>query len=240
MQNSELYSSSLHKNLITFVGFKEYLVLNFIKDNLRYLPDKIYLFTSSKRSLSNEAAENEKIIEKVKEIANRNHFVVIEKRQQEIWNIRLYYSQLSDLPKVPYIVNLSAGPAVFSAAAMLWALERNVDISYSIEHYESNVLTSIIFKNINMKSISNLIYNTNNVDRYIIDAIKAGRNDSNSIMEYLKSKFNYNMGIRAIQLHIRKLKELNIIITTEGKTYKIDFSDNLKDFGYYAPDYYKP
>ncbi len=239
MQNSELYSSSLHKDLITFVGFKEYLVLNFIRDNLRYLPENIYLFTSSKRLLSNEKTENEKIIEKVKEIANKNHFNVIENRQYEIWDIKLYYSQLSDLPKVPYVINLSAGPAVFSAAAMLWALERNVDISYSIEHYESNVLTSVVFKNINMKSISNLIYAANNVDRYIIDAIKAGRNDSSSIMEYLKSKFGYEAGIRTIQLHIKKLEELNIITTTKSKTYKIDFSDNLKDFGYYTPNYYK-
>lgn len=239
MQNDERNSSLSRKDLITFVGFKSHLVLRFVEDNLRFSPNNIYIFTSKKQLNNGEISDSEKILENLTEISKNKKFKIIQYREHDLWDIKLYFKKLSELPKVPFVINISAGPAVFAAAGMLWALERNNDISFSVEHYENNILLSTIFKNINLKSISNVIYATDNIDRYIIEAIKAGRNDSNSIMKYLKDSFQYSLGLRTIQQHIKKMEGLKIIRISGSKSYHIDFSGDLNDLGYQASNFYK-
>ena len=139
MQEDEKISSLKHGvNLVTFIGYREYLVLNFIRDNIKVNPSIIYIFSSKLPMLISEQqnAQNEIILKNLKEYVKMNNkdVQIIENRTDNLWNIKCYYRTLKRLPtNSHYIINISSGPGVYSSAAMLWALETENQISFSVE-----------------------------------------------------------------------------------------------------------
>ncbi|MFG1391132.1 hypothetical protein [Acidiplasma aeolicum] len=238
-QKDEINSSLKDVDFITFVGFKKHLVLRFIEDNLQnYIPDNIYIFTSNTNEpIDDYSRKKEEIIQELENIANKREINIKKYLQDELWNIKYYYKMLNSMPRKKYIINISAGPSVFAAAGMLWALQNNNYVSYSVEHYEHRQLISCVFRNINMRSISNLTFNTNNLDRFIIDALKNGMNNTNEIRQFLLKYYKYQTGLRNIQQHIKKLEELGIIRLSGNKIWEINFSDDLGELGYIVPDF---
>ena len=244
MQKNEYLSSPNRTDLITFVGFKEYLVINFIKDNLTYNPLNIYIFTSKQDKILNSNKEkllNETILDRLKIMVHeRNEGIKIKEfRTGNLWDIKYYYQNLTKLPKANYIINVSSGPGVYSAASMIWALETDNKISYSIENWHNRELQSAIFRNLNMRPFEIFNFKLDNLDKYIVKALEAGRTNTDQIRKYLKTNLNYEVSLRNIQVHLKKLSESGIIELAGTKTYSISFSDDFRKLGYSVPDYFK-
>ncbi|KJE50058.1 MULTISPECIES: hypothetical protein [Acidiplasma] len=242
VQNDEINSSLKNIDFITFVGFKRHLVLRFLEDNLKnYFPNNIYVFTSNMdEPLDENFRTKQEILLELEKLADRRQINIKKYFQNDLWNIKYYYKTLNSLPnKTRYIINISAGPSVFAAAGMLWALQHNYYVSYSVEHYEHRQLISCVFRNINMRSVSNLTFNTNNVDKFIIEALKNGMNNTNGIRLFLLKNYNYQTGLRNIQEHIKKLEELGLIRLSGNKGWEINFSDDLEALGYTVPSFLK-
>jgi hypothetical protein len=243
MQEREIISS--HKraiNLITFVGYREYLVLNFIRDNIRVNPSIIYVFTSKLTLLHSEQknAQNEVILQKMKEYikAADKDTKIIENRTDNLWNIKYYYRTLKLLPaECNYIINISSGPGVYSSAAMLWALETDNQISYSVESWNNKTLQSAVFRNLNMKSFSYFNFKTDNLDRLIISALENGNRTTTEIKEYLWKEKQYNTTLRNIQFHIRELCTAGVLVTDGNKPSTISFSNEFTKLGYSSSDF---
>jgi len=242
MQERDIISSLKNTNLITFVGYREYLVLNFIRDNIKLDPSIIYIFTSRAPLLISEqqTALNEIILKKLKEYVKtiKNNIKIIENRTDNLWNIQYYYRTLKNLPTdSKYIANISSGPGAYSAASMLWALETDNQISYSIELREGRKLQSAIFRNLNMKLFSYYNFKTDNLDRLIINALEQGNNTTTSIKDYLWDQKRYKTTLRNIQSHVHELCNQRILSIEGNKSYIIHFSDEFRKLGYSSSDF---
>lgn len=243
MQEDERISSLKHEaNLITFIGYREYLVFNFIKDNIKVNPSIIYIFTSKLPLLQNEEqnAQNEIILKKLKEYVKlyNKDVKIIENRTNNLWDIKYYYRTLKRLPtNSHYIINISSGPGVYSSAAMLWALETDNQISYSVESWNNKTLQSAVFRNLNMKSFSYFNFKTDNLDRLIISALENGNRTTTEIKEYLWKEKQYNTTLRNIQFHIRELCTAGVLVTDGNKPSTISFSNEFTKLGYSSSDF---
>jgi len=243
MQEHEIISSLKNNvNLITFVGYKEHLVLNFIRDNIKINPLRIYIFTSKAPLLIREQqnALNEIILKKLKEYVKTegSNIKIIENRTDNLWNIKYYYKTLKSLPaNSHYIINISSGPGVYSSAAMLWALETDNQISYSIESRQGRILQSAVFRNLDMKLFSFFNFKTDNLDRLIINALEHGNNTTISIKDYLWSQKRYKTTLRNIQSHVHELCNQEILTTDGNKPSIIYFSDEFRKLGYSSSDF---
>ncbi|ARD84830.1 hypothetical protein FAD_0946 [Ferroplasma acidiphilum] len=245
MQQDERISSLNREiNLITFIGYREYLVLNFIRDNIKVNPSIIYIFSSKLPVLPSEQsnAQNEIILKKLKEYVKMNgkDVQIKENRTDNLWDIKYYYRTLKRLPaESNYIINISSGPGVYSAAAMLWALESDNQISYSVESWHNKTLQSAIFRNLNMQSFSFFNFKTDNMDRLIITALELGHNTTIDIKEYLSKQKGYKTTLRNIQVHIRELCNSGVLITDGNKPSTISFSNEFSKLGYSSSDFRK-
>jgi hypothetical protein len=150
----------------------------------------------------------------------------------DMWDISYYYKTLRSLPDRKYIINISAGPAVFSSAAMLWSLETNNQISYSVEQWNNKIRVSSIFRNLNMKPFSLYYFKSDNLDRYIIYSLESGRDSSIKMKEYIEFKWKFKTSLRNIQEHIKKLYEFGVLDIGGTKEHIIDFSNDFKKLGY--------
>ena len=243
MQKNEFFTSHQEKaDLITFIGFKEYLVTNFVRDNLKFDPSNIYIFTSSKSPLvgiRQEAPLNEVILNKLKDMVHsaNEEIKIKENRTDNLWDIRYYYRKLKGLPDSNYVVNISSGPGVYSSASMLWALETNNKIAYSVEYRKNGVLDSITFRNLNMRPFGFYNFRSDNLHRYIITALEAGMATTTNIQAYLWKHMKYETSLRNIQIHVRELSNSGVIEIAGTKPYVISFSSDFQKLGYRSSDY---
>lgn len=237
MQKNETNSSQINnKDLITFVGFKDYLVLNFIRDNLRNEPENLYIFTSKNMYIgfTGERPKNEVILDQAKNFLKNKYkpIKITEFRTSNLWDIKFYYNKLRSLPKGKYIVNISSGPGIYSAASMLWSIESSNEISYSVEIRDGETVKSSIFKNLNLFPFSYLSFKSDNLDRYIVEAIKNGMNTTKEIKDYLWKEMDYKTSVRNIQFHITELVEAGVLSISGSKPYNISFSSYMENLGY--------
>lgn len=238
MENNEIEKdenySSLEQSidLITFVGEKDHLVSKFMTRNLEVNPRHIYIFTSD--YIKDPESKTTQIMNKMKNVLNNwnTDIETVMYIVKDIWDISYYYKSLKSLPDNKYIINISAGPSVFSSAAMLWSLETNNQISYSVEQWENRILTSCIFRNLNMKPFSLYYFKSDNIDRYIIHSLESGRDTSVKMKDFIETKWGFKTSLRNIQEHIRKLYEFGILDVGGGKEHIIDFSGDFKKLGY--------
>ncbi len=245
MQEDEKISSLKHGvNLVTFIGYREYLVLNFIRDNIKVNPSIIYIFSSKLPMLISEQqnAQNEIILKNLKEYVKMNNkdVQIIENRTDNLWNIKCYYRTLKRLPtNSHYIINISSGPGVYSSAAMLWALETENQISFSVESWHNKILQSAVFRNLNMQAFSYFNFKTDNLDRLIITALENGNRTTIEIKEYLWKQKGYKTTLRNIQVHIRELCTSGVLMTDGNKPSTISFSTEFTKLGYSSSDFRK-
>ncbi len=240
MQNDETFSSQKSIILISFVGFKDYLVLKFLSDNINlnvsnlYIKH-VYLFTSQRELNMNDEIllKNERILKSAKELALKNNIETSIIFMRNLWDIKMYYKKIRELEEKnsKYIINISAGPSAFSAAAMLWAIESKNIISYSIEYNKGKPTQSIVFNNIDVSAFSNLLLIEDNLEKYIIESLRNGAKTSNDIRNFIINKYNYNITIRSIQSHLKNLIEKGIIYYKGTKEYDFFFSEDLEKLG---------
>lgn len=233
IKKDEKYSSSKQSiDLITFVGEKDHLVSKFMSRNLEVNPEHIYIFTSD--YINDPDSKTARIMNKLNNLLNNWNKKIETVRYvvKDIWDISYYYKSLKLLPNKKYIINISAGPSVFSSAAMLWSLETNNQISYSVEQWENRILTSCIFRNLNMKPFSLYYFNSDNIDRYIIHSLESGRDTSVKIKDFIESEWGFKTSLRNIQEHIKKLHEFGVLDVGGGKEHILDFSGDFKKLGY--------
>ena len=83
-----------------------------------------------------------------------------------------------------------------------------------------------------MKPFSLFYFKSDNLDRYVINALEAGRDTSGKIKKFIEFKWGFKTSLRNIQEHIRKLYEFGILDIGSGKEHIIDFSVDFKKLGY--------
>lgn len=240
MKKDENNSSLNSKiDLITFIGYREHLVMGFIRDNIIFNPSNIYIFTSKLPVIVNEESlpKNEVILNNVKEYIKNKNIKIKEMRVNNLWDIKYYYRKLNTLPKNSYIINISSGPGVYSSASMLWALNTDNQISYSVEVWENNKLRSSVFRNLNMYPFSFFNFKSDNLDKLIILAIEHGMTTTIEIKEYLMKYKLYATTLRSIQSHVHELTNYNVLKTDGNKPYRIYFSEEFKKLGYTSSDF---
>ena len=242
MKSNDAFSSSSssdpgYENLVTFVGFQEHLVINFLRTFLKKGVKEVWLFTSATRTIyleKNQITNLElrkraiDLIEKTLDDGNVAKVFELE----NIWDFQEYYFYLSQFEGTRAIINISAGPSVFSAAGMIWALEHGYTVSYSVEFYNNSKLVSSVFNFLDLKPYISFIFSTDNVDKMIIESIKNGKNDTLQIHRYLNRVLGYELSLRSIESHIQKLHGLEIVEVIRGKTNKINLSQKLNKFGF--------
>ena len=240
IHNDENYSSPIDKKsnitLVTFIGFQEHLVINFLKTYIKNGVKEVLLFTSvpPKAEITGQMRTNIEIRKKCvslirDSLGDRASIKFVE--LENIWDFQEYYFNLSRFSMDSAILNISAGPAVFSAAGMIWALEHGHSVSYSVEYHNNVRLVSSVFALLDLRPYINSIFSTDNVDRMIMDALKKGRSNSLQIHEYVKNVMRFNISLRSIEIHIKKLYDLGIIEITRGRINKVSFSQKWAKVG---------
>jgi hypothetical protein len=240
IHKDEKISSSMNGEsgitLVTFIGFQEHLVINFLKTYIQNGVKEVLMFTSvpPKSEIDGQMSINIEIRKKSVNLirdalGDRTTIKFVE--LENIWDFQEYYFNLSRFPIESAILNISAGPAVFSAAGMIWALEHGHSVSYSVEYHNNVRLISSVFALLDLRPYINSIFSTDNVDRMVMSALKNGRSDSLQIHEYVKSVIGFKISLRSIEIHINKLHDLGIVEITRGRVNKISFSQKWSKIG---------
>ncbi|QRF75593.1 hypothetical protein Thermo_01098 [Thermoplasmatales archaeon] len=241
--NDEKYSSlNSEKNnitLVTFIGFQEHLVLNFLRTYLRNGVKEVMLFSSIPQRNATEGKSTidreirEKAIKLIRDSSGEDVTIIV-KEIENIWDFQDYYFQLSRKAVEDAIINLSAGPAVFSAAGMIWALEHGYRVSYSVEYHDDGKLVSSVFSLLDLRPYINSVFSTDNVDKMILSALKKGKSDTLQINRYINDITDYRISLRTVEIHLGKLNKLGIIDITKGRVNKLTFSQKWSKIG--TPD----
>lgn len=241
MIHDDEYSSSPKGNennvtLVTFIGFQEHLVMNFLKTFIKKGVKEVLLFTSipPRLEIDEQQKKNLEIRKKcvsfVRDSLGEGTTIKIVELEN-VWDFQEYYFNLSRFSMDRAILNISAGPAVFSAAGMIWALENGHSVSYSVEYHNGVRLVSSVFALLDLRPYINSIFSTDNVDKMIIDGLKNGLSNTLQLHEYVKSVMRFNISLRSIENHIKKLYNLGIVEITRGRINKISFSQNWSKIG---------
>lgn len=240
IHNDEVISSprGIKSNitLVTFIGFQEHLVMNFLKTFIKKGVKEVLLFTSipPRSELDEQQKKNLEIREKCvsfvrNSLGEEATIKIIE--LENIWDFQEYYFNLSRFSMESAILNISAGPAVFSAAGMIWALEHGYSVSYSVEYHNNDGLITSVFALLDLRPYINSIFSTDNVDKMIIDALKKGNKNSLQIHKFVISEMGFGISLRSIEIHIKKLNDLGIIDITRGRINMISFSQQWSKVG---------
>jgi len=236
MQKDEFFTS--HNNMkqdidfiCTFVGFKKYLVADFLKQMLSiYNAKKIILVTSKKRNIletNHKALINEEILNESIEYIN-NYKIILNseieiqtKRINFIWDFFEYSAELSKIEGSRALINLSAGPAAFTSFAMVWAISKNYTVAYSVESnkYDDSE-PDVVFRQINITPYMNYIFKTDQIDKEIVDSVIQGYRKSSVIRDRL-NQLGFEYSLRAIEARVIELKRKKILHLSGEKIYKI-------------------
>lgn len=234
--SSSTTSGSSEISLVSFVGFQEHLVMNFLKTFVNNNVKEILLFSSMVQKTATEQyiinlELRKKAIRFIRDIlGNKVHISLTE--MENIWDFQDYYVRLSQNLVEKAIVNISAGPAVFAAAGIIWAMENNHYISYSVEYHNNGKLISSVFNLLDLRPYINSVFSTDNVDKMIVNAMREGKFDTLQIYKQINEVLKYRISLRSIEIHLRKLNQLGIIDITKGRVNKVSFSQNWSKIGY--------
>ena len=242
MQKDEVFSSHNREKqnldfMCTFVGFKRHLVMDFLKQMLSfYEVSRVILVTSKKASINvgHEEPPNEKLLKEAVEYidgykAQGGANVEIQiLRMKFMWDFFAYANELSKLKGENALINLSAGPAAYSSAAMVWAITNDYMIAYSIESKKYGSLeTNAVFKQFSITPCMNYNFKTDQIDKEIINAVLLGCRKSSEIREKLiESGFDYSL--RTIETRVLELSRKKIVHIGGGKIYKITIAEVIE------------
>lgn len=243
MQKDEVFTS--HNNekinidfICTFVGFKKYLVVNFLKQMLSiYNVRKIILVTSKRENTFHSIhtdLPNEEILRESIEYINKQKIsldseIEIEtKRINFIWDFFEYSKELSKIEGSSALINLSAGPAAYTSFAIVWAISRNYSVAYSVESKKYGDLEpNVVFKQINITPYMNYIFKTDQIDKEIVGAVISGHRKSSNIRERL-NQLGFEYSLRTIETRIIELKRKKILHISGEKIYKISVEEAIE------------
>lgn len=223
--------------LVSFIGFQEHLVMNFLKTFIGKGIKEVLLFSSRPRKTIREeqAAISLELRNKAirffrDSLGDKVSIAVIE--LENIWDFQDYYVRLSERSVEKAIINISAGPAVFAAAGMIWAMENGHRVSYSVEYHNNGKLVSSVFNLLDLRPYINSIFSTDNVDKMIINALRKGKNDTLQIHRQINDIMKYRISLRSVENHLRKLNNLGIVDITKGKVNRISLSQSWSKIGF--------
>ncbi len=226
-------SLSVVKTLVSFVGFNPDLVIEFLRPyiNKRVKSvEKIILFSSkdSRNPLTDNKAEG--VMRQVKTfiIANAANVKITEVFMKNMWDLREYRSKLLETAAIDASINLTAGPAIFSLAGMLWAIENNHFIEHSIESTLPLVGKSIVFNKIDLNPFMKTIFSVDETDRLIIGYVRRFSRTTVEIKEYVESEARLHLTLRTIENRLKRLEKMKIVSIVRGKVNKIYLSEELK------------
>lgn len=228
---------SKNLTLVSFVGFQEHLVMNFLRTFIGKGVTEILLFSSrphntirDEQTKLNIELRNKAVQFSKDSLGTEASIVVIQ--LENIWDFQEYYVRLSQRPIEKAIVNISAGPAVFAAAGMIWAMEKDHYVSYSVEYHSSGKLVSSVFNLLDLRPHINSIFLTDNVDKMIIDTLRNGSVDTLQIHRQINDVMKYRISLRSVEIHLGKLNKLGIVEITRGKVNKINLSQSGTKIGF--------
>jgi len=232
--SENLISSLKIETLVTFVGFKADLVIEFLRPYIsrkEHLIEKIVLFTSSPINFSSADNLSEETLNQVKGFLKENSLgtKVIEIRMKNMWDLREYRSKLQEIKTNKASINLTAGPAVFTLSGLLWAIENNHFIEHSIESNIPLVGRSVVFKRINLNPFMKTLFSTDKIDRLILDFIKVNSRTTNEIKLYLETMYGKSMSLRTVENRVNKLEEMDIVSISKGRIHRIYLSEEMRN-----------
>ena len=222
--------------LVTFIGFQEHLLMNFLKTFIGNGVKEVLLFSGSlqmaarERQVTVDIELRKKAIHFIRDSLGEGVSIVLIEFEN-IWDFQDYYIKLSQRPIKHAIINISAGPAVFSAAGMVWALEFGHKVSYSIEYHNNGKLVSSVFSMLDLKPYINSIFSTDNVDKMIMGALRKEKYDTLQIYRYINDDMGYTLSLRSVEIHLEKLSKLGVVDITKGRVNRISFSQNWSKIG---------
>ncbi len=233
--NEEDISSYNIDTIVTFVGFTEKLVMEFLKPYINIKDHglkRIVLFSSAATKMDSDVLVTtnlllQKVIKSInKEIPDINidSFLL-----GNIWNLKEYHAKFNEIKSKRASVNITAGPSVFSIAAIIWAIENNHFVEHSVE--SNNPLTgkTVVFRRIDVIPYFKSIFFTDRIDKRIIEFLKEGAKTSTAIRIYLKNQNDGNLSLRTIENRINRLNEFGILSVYRGRQNIIDLSDDIKN-----------
>ena len=213
IQNEEKISSTL---VITFIGFTDYLVLEFLDAVIHDFNDSKnidFLFIQSK-----DAGDKKDVVFKIKNnsIAKiRSNWPNKDVQEEYVGNIYDFTNYLNLLKKYSnaqnLILNVSAGPYTYTSAASIFGLMHGSIIYY-------NVLTATkttFFRPINTKPLK-YIFNLIPIDREIINILKNNKSCSVNDLYILMNQNGIKSTTRNIQYRLNELY-LEGIVFKSGK-----------------------
>ena len=233
-ENISSFNSRTKQNLdfsLTFVGFKNYLVINFLKYTMSRYNVRKFVFLTSVYNIDSELPNNNtpnyKILKEAIDYIRKN----TDKNSPEpelkilhmtdIWDFFSHIKLFSSIRGESAVFNISAGPSVYSSAAIVWAIKNNYRIAYSIEnHHHLDQDPDVVFKEIDLMPYINFLFNTDNVDRLVIEAVHKGCRRTSEIRDYLY-KLEYKFSLKTIENRINELRRKNILQVSGEKFYTI-------------------
>ncbi|MGC8656967.1 MAG: hypothetical protein ACP5RS_06400 [Thermoplasmata archaeon] len=233
LKDEKISSLKSPETLVLFIGFRKHLVMEFLKTFKSPGIEHIVIFYSKKSEgidrknlMKNKKLINDAILF-IKNNFNKN-LIIKEMEIGNIWSFNEFYNELHKINAKKAILNISAGPSTFSAAGILWAIEKKHYIAHSVEFYLDGKLSSCIFNLINVNPYVSSIFETDNLDKMIINCLRNGAKSTVEICEIINDNMHYKISLRSIEMHIKKLNNLGILDISKGKVNRISFSTDLE------------
>ncbi len=232
--SEENVSSISIETLVTFVGAQENLIIPFLRPHLEREGQslkKIIIFTSRvDPTYPDEIAKSaDHILNNTLKYIDSYHLnlEIRVERLANIWDLKLYNEKFEGIKSKRASVNITAGPSIFSIAALLWAIKNSHIIEHSVE--SNNPLTgrTVVFKNINIKPYFNVLFFTDHTDSEIIDFLRKGSSTSTRIRKYLMEEKRIELTLRTIENRINRLVELGVLEMVKGRENIVFLSENI-------------
>ncbi len=225
VQNEEKYSSNL---AITFIGFTDYLVLEFLTAVIQDFKDSKnidFLFVQSK-----DAGDKKDVVLKIKSnsIAKiKSNWPGKDIKEEYVENVYDFTNYLNILKKYSniqnLILNVSSGPYAYTSAASIFGLMHGSIIYY-------NILTATkttFFRPINTKPLK-YILNLIPIDREIINILKDKKTCTVNELYILMSQNGIKSTTRNIQYRLNELYLEGIVLKSGKKSTLYYLNDFIK------------
>lgn len=231
---NEIITSSKEPDcLVTFVGFRSDLVIEFFKPYLikkNCSVKRIFIFYTISKTQQSSANKAESALNEISTYLKNFQFMVDVKtiKMKNMWDLKEYRSKLSEIKAGKASVNLTAGPAVFTLAGILWAIEMKHYIEHSVESYIPLVGQSIVYNRINIDPLMQSLFLVDEIDKQVIDFLRVHSRTTTEINTYLKTSCNQSLTLRTIENRINILEKKGIVSVVRNRVHKIYLSEALK------------
>lgn len=221
--------------LVTFVGFRSDLVIEFFKPyltNRNYSVKRIFIFYTISKTQQSSADKAESTLNDVLAYLKPFQFTTDVKtiKMKNMWDLKEYRSKLSEIKASKASVNLTAGPAVFTLAGVLWAIEMKHYIEHSVESYIPLVGQSIVYNRIDIDPLMKSLFMVDEIDKQVINFLRVHSRTTTEINNYLRISCNQSLTLRTIENRINMLEKKGIVSVVRNRVHRIYLSEELKKY----------